>query len=72
MNPTESGSRDKRNSEDKAMVGENWTSEEMRRLKKNRIDPVRSPPERLKSMTNTSERLGLLYGQSLRGKGRFM
>jgi len=50
VNPTESGSRDKRKWEDKAMVCENWTSEEKRRLKKIRIDPVRSPPERLKTL----------------------
>ena len=52
------------------MVGENWTSEEMQRLKKNRIDPVRSPPERLKSMIEYF-RTGASLWAVTEGKGPF-
>ncbi len=40
------------------MIDENWTSEEKRRLRKISIDPVRSPPERLKSMIEYFRRPG--------------
>ena len=34
------------------MSGEYWSNEDKLRLKKLHIDPVRSPPERLKEMVN--------------------
>lgn len=42
--------REKRNSEDEAMIGENWTNEERLRLRAMTIDPVRSSPKRLKEL----------------------
>lgn len=32
------------------MIGDNWNNEQKRRLRAMRIDPVRSPPKRLKTM----------------------
>ncbi len=52
------------------MVGENWTSEEMRRLRKINIDPVRSPTERLKLMIEYF-RTGASLWAVTEGKGPF-
>ena len=41
------------------MIGENWDNEQKRRLKEMRIDPVRSPPGRLKTMIDYFRKPGV-------------
>lgn len=53
------------------MIGENWDNEQKRRLREMRIDPVRSPPERLMTMIEYFRTPGESLWAVTEGKGPF-